>query len=73
MSRTKAERELVRSDACLSNVLVLPLVTLFVAQWLLFNRWPNPYFYAEHNLAAWIKQVSTSHYVITADELPSFK
>ena len=43
------------------------------AKWLLFNLWSNPYFHADHNSAAWIKQVYTSDYVITADELPSFK
>jgi len=42
-------------------------------KWLLFNLWSNPYFHADHNSAAWIKQVYTSDYVITADELPSFK
>ena len=42
-------------------------------KWLLFNLWSNPYFHADHNSAAWIKQVCTSDYVVTADELPSFK
>jgi glycosyl hydrolase family 26 len=42
-------------------------------KWLLFNLWSNPFFHADHNSAAWIKQVYTSDYVITADELPSFK
>jgi len=40
---------------------------------LLFNLWSNPYFHADHNFAAWIEQVYTSDYVITADGLPSFK
>jgi Glycosyl hydrolase family 26 len=42
-------------------------------KWLLFNLWSNPFFHADHNSADWIKQVYTSDYVITADELPSFK
>ena len=42
-------------------------------KWLLFNLWSNPFFHEDHNSAAWIKQVYTSDYVITADELPSFK
>ena len=57
----------------LTNVLVLPLVTLFVAKWLLFNLWSSPYFHAGHNFAAWIEQVDTSDCLITAGELPSFK
>jgi hypothetical protein len=42
-------------------------------KWLLFNLWSNPFFHPDHNSAAWIKQVYTSDYVLTADELPSFK
>jgi Glycosyl hydrolase family 26 len=42
-------------------------------KWLLFNLWSNPFFHPDHNSAAWIKTVYTSDYVITADELPSFK
>lgn len=42
-------------------------------KWLLFNLWSNPFYDSAHNSAEYLKHVYTSDYVITADELPSFK